>query len=110
MADIKRLLGKRVKEIRKSKGYTQAQLGELIQLEEVSISNIETGKYYPAPETIEKLSTALGVPISSLFTFEHLNMPPLDIMIEEVKGAMSNDEVLAQQLYMTCKNLTYSRM
>lgn len=107
MADVKKLLGQRIKELRKNKGYSQAELGELVQLEEVSISNIETGKYYPSADTIDKLSMALEAPISSLFTFEHLKTPPQEVMAEEVHKAMLENEVLAHQLYMTYKNLNY---
>ena len=37
----KKLLGKRIKEIRKSKGYTQEQLSEMIEIETSSLSGIE---------------------------------------------------------------------
>jgi transcriptional regulator with XRE-family HTH domain len=52
--DIKKLLGKRIQEIRKSKKLTQEQVAEIIEMEPASLSNIENGKYYPTAENLEK--------------------------------------------------------
>ena len=43
--NIKKLLGKRLQEIRKSKNLTQEKLAEMIDVETSSISNSEVGKY-----------------------------------------------------------------
>lgn len=49
MGNIKSLLGKRIKEIRKKRGLTQEKLAELAGIETPSLSNIENGKNYPMP-------------------------------------------------------------
>ncbi|MGN0014220.1 MAG: helix-turn-helix domain-containing protein [Candidatus Gastranaerophilaceae bacterium] len=54
MYEHKKLLGKRLQEIRKSRKLTQEQVAEFAGLETSSISNIENGKYYPSAENIEK--------------------------------------------------------
>ena len=41
MGNIKHLLGKRIKEIRKRRGFTQEKLAELAGIEIPSLSNIE---------------------------------------------------------------------
>lgn len=107
MTTVKTLLGRRIKEIRKSKHLTQEQLAEQAGIETMSLSNIENGKRYPSSDTIDKLSMALEAPISSLYTFEHLKTPPQEVMAEEVHKAMLENEVIAHQLYMTYKNLSY---
>lgn len=61
MSDFKKLLGKRIKEIRKSKNLTQEKLAELINIEVPSMSYIETGKFAPSVETLQKLSEVLQV-------------------------------------------------
>jgi putative transcriptional regulator len=49
-----------VKEIRVSKGMTQQELGDLLQVSRQTIFSIETGKYVP--------STILSLKISKIFT------------------------------------------
>ena len=70
--DNKKLLGKRIKEIRKQKNLTQEQLAELIQIETGSLSAIESGRHFPSLPTLEKISTTLDVELKQLFEFNHL--------------------------------------
>lgn len=53
--DNKKLLGKRIKSIRKSQGLTQEKLSEMIDLETSSLSGIESGRFYPSLHVLEKL-------------------------------------------------------
>ena len=71
MANFKSKFGQRVKELRKSKGYTQEKVAELIGIEPPNISKLEKGTHFPLPENIEKLAKALNVNIKDLFDFEH---------------------------------------
>lgn len=60
MSNIKNSLGKKIKKIRKEQGLTQEKLAELINIEIPSLSNIETGKYAPSTETLQKLCEVLN--------------------------------------------------
>ena len=68
----KKLLGKRIKELRKEAGLTQERLAELIDIETTSLSGIESGRHFPSLPTIEKIATNLNVEIKALFDFNHL--------------------------------------
>ncbi len=68
----KKLLGKRIKELRKNAGLTQEKLAELINIETTSLSGIESGRHFPSLPTIEKISNSLNVTMKSLFDFQHL--------------------------------------
>ena len=70
--NIKKLLGLRIKEIRKSKHMTQEQVAENIGIEPASLSNIENGKYYPTAENLDKILKILAITPSELFKIEHL--------------------------------------
>ena len=50
--DKKELLGKRIKELRKAKGFTQDYLAEKLNIETRQLSKLETGKHYPSFETV----------------------------------------------------------
>ncbi len=70
--DNKRLLGKRIKELRKEAGLTQEKLAELIGLETTSLSGIESGRHFPSLPTVEKIAQNLRVELKALFDFNHL--------------------------------------
>jgi transcriptional regulator with XRE-family HTH domain len=53
-----------LRKIRKTYGYSQAQLAELTELHISYISMLENGKRNPTLHTIEKLATAFGVSAS----------------------------------------------
>ena len=69
MENLKSKLGLRIKYLRKSQNITQEKLAELINMDITSLSKIETGRNYPQPDTLEKISNALGVEVFNLFTF-----------------------------------------
>jgi transcriptional regulator with XRE-family HTH domain len=97
MSNFKHLLGQRIRELRKSKGYTQEYLAEKIGIGTANISYIENGKYAPASENIEKLAVALGVAPHELFMFEHLkNKTDIE---NELFQALKNDENLLRLTY-----------
>lgn len=58
--------GKRLKELRKSKGYTQQVLAEKADIDEKHLSRVENGKYFPSYATLNKLLTALGVTLEEV--------------------------------------------
>ena len=72
MANIKELFGKKIKEYRKNRGLTQAQLAEMVNVDDKHISCIESGKNFPSADLIERFSTALGVEPKDLFEFYYL--------------------------------------
>ena len=67
---LKKELGKNIQKYRKLNKITQEKLAELIGVEINSISSIETGKYFPSPENLVKISSALNTNISNLFYFK----------------------------------------
>ena len=66
---IKEAFAKRLKEIRKKRGYTQEQLAELVDVAPRHISFIETAKSFPSTDLIERLCKTLKVSYSELFSF-----------------------------------------
>lgn len=97
MGNIKSLLGKRIKEIRKKRGLTQEKLAELAGIETPSLSNIENSKNYPNNETLEKLSDALKIRPYELYMFDYYL--PTEKLIKEMLDYMQNDENLTQKMY-----------
>ena len=62
--------GVRLNLFRIKKDMSQAQLGEMINISEHRISQIENGKCNITLKTINKISNALNIPAVKLFTFD----------------------------------------
>ena len=60
---IEMLLGKRVRDLRKEKGLTQQELGDLINVTKVSICCYENGTRMPTIDTLLELGKVFGVSI-----------------------------------------------
>jgi len=72
MAQLSKLLGQRIKEIRKLRGMTQAQLAEKIGMETTNLCKLENGGQLPKEENIEKIALILNIEYRDLFNFGHL--------------------------------------
>lgn len=85
MDNIKSLFGQRIKNLRKKRNLTQAQIAELVEVDAKHISCIENGKNFPSPELIAKLAKAFNLHTKELFEFE--NMPTtIDFKNEIIKA------------------------
>jgi len=61
------VLGKQISAIRKSKGFTQLNIGAVINMECSTISAIENGHQNPSLLTLKKFTDALGVSVIDFF-------------------------------------------
>jgi transcriptional regulator with XRE-family HTH domain len=92
MKNTKELLGARIREIRKAHGLTQEQLAEMVDIEQKHVSRIELGKNYPTIDRLEKMATALNVPLISFFDFLHLeNNDERNLNIEAMIRELDED-------------------
>jgi len=73
MADSKKLIGLKVKEIREKHNYTQEYFAETININTSSLSNIETGKSYPSMQTLLNIIEKFDVKPQEIFDFAYLN-------------------------------------
>lgn len=68
----KKLIGLRIKELRKSKGLSQEELAEKAETSQNYLSRIECGKENPTLDMLIKLSHALEVEMWEMFDFGHV--------------------------------------
>lgn len=64
------LLGKRIKELRKERGLSQEQLGELAGFHFSYIGSIERAEKNISLLNLQKIADALGVTVSNLLLYE----------------------------------------
>lgn len=67
MSDIAKVLGKRIRNHRIAMGLSQEKLAELSGCHPTYIGQIERGEKNATIESIEKIATALKLPLSKLF-------------------------------------------
>ena len=71
----KQMLGSRIKELRKRKGFTQEQLSEKMEINSKYLSSIERGNENPTLNTLIKLSEALEVDSGEIFSHIQIEDP-----------------------------------
>jgi len=81
MASLQQQIGSRIKELRQLKGYTQAELAELVDLSTNYVGYLERGERTVSLQVLERLAHTLGVEVSTLFLFherggERASKPP----------------------------------
>ena len=104
MKDIKILLGKRIKELRKKLNISQQELAEKINVDARNLSNIECGISFPS-KTLGELAFALNVTLPELFDFEHLNLDRKNLKdeIQNLKTLSDEDLKIIYKLIKAMK-------
>lgn len=67
MKESRRVLGVRMRELRKSAGFTQENLGEKTELSYKFIGELERGQVNVSIDSLEKIAYALGVKVRDFF-------------------------------------------
>lgn len=67
MADLLKLVGARIRALRKDKGWSQERLAELAELNASYVGKIERGEKNVTFKSLEKVSASLGITIEELF-------------------------------------------
>lgn len=105
MALLSKLLGLRIRELRKARKLTQSQLAESIGMETTNLCKLENGGQLPKEENIEKLAAALDIPIKELFDFGHLKARNeiQKELIDIIKNAQDKDLELYYKIITSLK-------
>lgn len=90
--EIKKLIGSRIKILRKKKGLSQEELAEKAHITAKHVSSIELGKENPTFETFLTLSTALEVEV-----WELLNVAGQDLTRREIEAQISKQMSVADE-------------
>jgi transcriptional regulator with XRE-family HTH domain len=83
--EIKESIGMRIKELRQSRHLSQESLAERVGISSKYLSSIERGKENPTLDTLIKLSMALNVELSDMFSISYYGKTA-----KELKAFISN--------------------
>lgn len=101
---IYKMLGTRVREVRKNKGYTQSELAEMIEYSVQHISHVETGSTKLSVELLVCIANALEVSLDELLRdslkYSSMNIQvPIDASsIKEKNFILNIIKVLKEEL------------
>lgn len=89
-------LGKRLKMAREAKGWTQAELGQLLNVSDATINRYERGQRRPDPNTLRRLAEALDVSLDHLVGLkDELKEAPSDYN-PETEAAHRKDDPMSE--------------
>lgn len=98
-------VGKKIREVRKEKGLTIKQLGNLCGISEQNMGNYERGVRTPKLETIKKIAKALEIPYTQLiddessneaYSFSH-SQKLIDLYTNGVEAWINNEHLSIEQ-------------
>lgn len=77
-------IGRSIKQARTVQDLTQAQLAEILQIESVTVSRIETGAQLPSIDRLDEVATVLKVSLTTLVA-DGENSAIADLLVDAVK-------------------------
>ena len=91
MADagsLRKQLGKRIRQLRKARGWTQQDVAEKAHLDPKYLGAVERGERNITVDNVEKIATGFGLEVHQLFLF---SAPAVPIQDETMTGAKIRD-------------------
>ncbi|MGG1518251.1 helix-turn-helix transcriptional regulator [Paenibacillus oryzisoli] len=83
MGNLRNLIGKQIRMIRKQRGLSQEKLGELAQLKNSYIGDVERGARNISLDSLEKIITALETDLGTFFKFSEIDIASNDVDKQE---------------------------
>jgi transcriptional regulator with XRE-family HTH domain len=108
VADVKKLIGDRIRQMRKEKGLSQEKLGYESELHCTHIGSIERGQKNWSIDTLMKVAKGLNVEVIDLFNFP---MPPADAkkmkksLVENINSSSTETINILSDLLSVLKSL-----
>jgi transcriptional regulator with XRE-family HTH domain len=81
--DVRRKLGERIRELRKSAELTQEKFGELSGLSYKFIGELERGQVNVSLDSLAKIAEALKVKVGDLFSEERIPVQKVFVFVRE---------------------------
>lgn len=100
----KKLLGTKIRYIRKSKNIAQEKLSEMADISPRQMVRIEMGQSFPTLDNLERIAQALGVSIQSLFENDYYDTEE-NLKQKLVEKVMTLDEKNTRFLYVVASHL-----
>lgn len=100
MDNLTKLLGNRIKELRKSRGYTQETLAQDAGISDKYLSEVERGECKVSVEVLNKVASGLHIDLHDLVNFESQTsrQDREDQLVDLIKNASDEQLVVLQRV------------
>jgi len=105
LMDEARLLGARIKQLRKKRHLTQEGLAEVCGIHYKFLGGIERGSANPTLAVLRKIARAMNVPLAELFKYEFLGLSPSQVRKRLAVGIKRCEDAEALWLYRVYRSL-----
>jgi len=95
--NIKSKLGNRIREFRQSRGLTQEELAEQLNISAKSLSQVELGNNFVSADTLDNICNSLEVTPKQLFSFE-FEIEQTD-KVKEIVSRLNKNKKLMNTIY-----------
>lgn len=100
MSDIAKLIGQRIRNYRTQLGLSQEKLAELSRCHPTYIGQLERGEKNATLESIERVSSAINIPLSKLFEkIDNSSDNQRNIPLECYEFISTKGELEQEQIY-----------
>lgn len=110
MENARKELGKKIREIRKIKGFTQEELGEKANLNYKFIGELERGKVNVSLDSLVKISHALEIYIGDLFRKREDSILKITVKEKSPFAKFSSQDLHLIKKALRLLNRTFSKV
>ena len=107
MSNLQKIVGERIRNFRKEKGWSQEELADNANLHTTYIGQLERGEKNPTLESIEKIANALGISLEELFRAIQPNILPDDYTLLQIITILQARSVEDQKLVLKMLNILF---
>jgi transcriptional regulator with XRE-family HTH domain len=94
-------IGRNIKNARTLLGMTQGQLAELLDLENVTVSRIETGAQLPSIDRLDEVAKALNVSLTTLLADTNKSSAMADLLVDAIKDLPVREQKFVHSFAVT---------
>lgn len=91
-------IGKNIKKARTAVGMTQSQLAEALDVENVTVSRIETGAQLPSLDRLEAIADALKVSLTTLLADTSKSSAMADMLVDAIRELPAREQKFVYDL------------
>lgn len=85
-------IGRNIKSARTALGMTQAGLAEFLEIENVTVSRIETGAQLPSIDRLDEVAKVLKVSLTALLADTDKDSAMADMLVEVIKDLPAREK------------------
>ena len=88
-SSLKGIFSRKLRENRRKCGFTQEKLAEIVGISTHYLAMLETARNFPTADTLERIISALEIPVYELFITDHSPKEELELLRQDIKNEIN---------------------